>query len=211
MKQQPLTRFRHSLAGLLVGWAQALTPPAESPARSLNPVAGVFRGKSSPHPADPTETASPGPEGPRLDPRPVWEAPAAAFCPAVREPLSVEMAVLQRDMTVLKREASDALAALAAAHALVSSARFAQVQELRHRVEKGEVAPEALGALAGDYQGWQSDQVRLFDALALVLRTQVPRGNVLEQVDPSLHEQAMRHLEALSVEYQRGLLSEQFH
>ncbi|KEF40925.1 MAG: hypothetical protein ER33_14350 [Cyanobium sp. CACIAM 14] len=136
--------------------------------------------------------------------------PITSLCPGVREPLSVEAAVLSRDMTVLKREAADSLAALGAAHALVSSARLAQVQALRTRVMEGEVPGEALRALAAEYQGWQSDQVRIFDALALVLRTRVPRGLVLDQVDPALQEQARAHLEALSLEYQRRLLSEQF-
>lgn len=135
----------------------------------------------------------------------------AALCPGVREPLSVEAAVLGRDMTVLKREAADSLAALGAAHALVSSARLAQVQELRPRVIEGKVPGEALMALAAEYQGWQGDQVRIFDALALVMRMRVPRGLVLDQLDSGLQEQARSHLEALSLEYQRRLLAEQFH
>jgi hypothetical protein len=136
--------------------------------------------------------------------------PEEAQCPALREPLSVEKAVLSRDMTLLKREVADSLAALAAAHAVVTSARLAQMQALRSEVEAGQAQGDALMALAADYQGWQSDQVRLFDALALVLRMKVPLGNVLEQVDPRLHEQARSHLEALSLEYQRGLLMQQF-
>jgi hypothetical protein len=128
----------------------------------------------------------------------------------VREPLSVEAAVLSRDMTVLKREAADSLAALGAAHALVSSARLAQVQALRSRVIEGQVPEQALVALAAEYQGWQADQVRIFDALSLVMRMRVPRGLVLDQVDPALQEQARNHLEALSLEYQRRLLAEQF-
>lgn len=149
----------------------------------------------------------PPPAAPRL------KAPAAdpsALCPGVREPLTVEDAVLHRDMTVLKREAADSLAALGAAHALVSSARLAQVQELRPRVIDGQVSGDALVALAAEYQGWQADQVRIFDALALVLRMRVPRGLVLDQLDPGLEEQARSHLEALSAEYQRRLLGEQF-
>lgn len=137
--------------------------------------------------------------------------PGAALLPGVREPLSVEAAVLSRDMTVLKREAADSLAALGAAHALVSSDRLAQVQELRPRVIEGQASGEALMALAAEYQGWQGDQVRIFDALALVMRMRVPRGVVLDQLDPALQEQARSHLEALSVEYQRRLLAEQFH
>ena len=136
-------------------------------------------------------------------------ADRAALCPGLREPLSVEQAVLARDMTLLKREAADALAALGAAHALVTSARLAQVQHLRPLVEKGEVPAEALKALAADYQGWQNDQVRLFDALALVMRMQVPQGLVLEQVDPALQDQAKQHLSSLAVEYQRRQLLHQ--
>ena len=133
----------------------------------------------------------------------------AAFCPGQRQPLSVEEAVLARDMSLLKREAADALAALGAAHALVTSARLAQVQHLRPLVEKGEVPGDALRALAADYQGWQNDQVRLIDALALVMRMEVPQGRVLEQVDPALQEQARQHLSSLSVEYQRRQLQHQ--
>jgi hypothetical protein len=147
----------------------------------------------------------------KLAPKPVRPAPRpAATCPATREPLSVEKAVLSRDLTVLKREAADALAALGAAHALVTSARLAQVQELRGRVESGEIGGDVLMSLAADYQGWQNDQVRLFDALALILRMRVPRGTVLDQVDPGLHDQAKSHLESLSLEYQRRLLMDQF-
>ncbi|MFZ0408538.1 MAG: hypothetical protein WAM11_10580 [Cyanobium sp.] len=133
----------------------------------------------------------------------------AAFCPGQRQPLSVEEAVLARDMSLLRREAADALAALGAAHALVTSARLAQVQHLRPLVEKGEVSGEALKALAADYQGWQNDQVRLFDALGLVMRMQVPPGRVLDQVDPALQDQARQHLASLSVEYQRRQLQHQ--
>ncbi len=148
-------------------------------------------------------TLSTPPRAPSVD-------PTTTLCPGVREPLSVEAAVLSRDMTVLKREAADSLAALGAAHALVTSSRLAQVQELRPRVIEGQVPGDALMALAAEYQGWQSDQVRIFDALALVMRTRVPKGLVLDQVDPGLQEQARSHLEALSLEYQRRLLAEQF-
>lgn len=137
-------------------------------------------------------------------------AAQATLCPGLREPLSVEDAVLTRQMNLLKREAADALAALGAAHALVSSARLAQVQQLRPRVEAGEVPGEELMALAADYQGWQNDQVRVFDALALVLRMRVPQGMALDQVDPDLQRQARSHLQSLSVEYQRQLLQAQF-
>jgi len=136
--------------------------------------------------------------------------PVAVFSPASREPLSVEAAVLGRSMALLKREAADALAALGAAHALVTSARLAQVQQLRERVERGEADGEDLTALAADYQGWQNDQVRLFDAMALVLRMGVPTATALELVEPQLHEQARAHLASLSAEYQRGLLIDQF-
>jgi len=136
--------------------------------------------------------------------------PAALFSPASREPLTVEGAVLSRSMALLKREAADSLAALGAAHALVTSARLSQVQHLREQVERGAASADALAALAADYQGWQNDQVRLFDAMALVLRMSVPTGTTLELVDPQLHEQARAHLASLSAEYQRGLLLEQF-
>jgi hypothetical protein len=122
----------------------------------------------------------------------------------------MEQAVLQRDMSLLKREAADALAALGAAHAMVTSSRLAQIQGLRHQVRVGQLPDQALIALVTDYQGWQNDQVRLFDALAMVLRMRVPEGSTLEQVDPVLRDQARAHLEALSVEYQRGLLMQQF-
>ena len=137
-------------------------------------------------------------------------AGASAGFPALREPLTMEQAVLQRDMSLLKREAADALAALGAAHAMVTSSRLAQIQGLRHQVRVGQLPDQALIALVTDYQGWQNDQVRLFDALAMILRMRVPEGSTLEQVDPVLREQARAHLEALSVEYQRGLLMQQF-
>jgi hypothetical protein len=136
--------------------------------------------------------------------------PAVLFSPASREPLTVEAAVLSRSMALLKREAADSLAALGAAHALVTSARLSQVQHLREQVERGAATGDALAALAADYQGWQNDQVRLFDAMALVIRMSVPNGTTLELVDPQLHEQARAHLASLSAEYQRGLLLEQF-
>ena len=137
-------------------------------------------------------------------------AGASAGFPALREPLTMEQAVLQRDMSLLKREAADALAALGAAHAMVTSSRLAQIQGLRHQVRVGQLPDQALIALVTDYQGWQNDQVRLFDALAMILRMRVPEGSTLEQVDPVLRDQARAHLEALSVEYQRGLLMQQF-
>jgi hypothetical protein len=137
-------------------------------------------------------------------------AGASAGYPALRDPLTMEQAVLQRDMSLLKREAADTLAALGAAHAMVTSSRLAQMQGLRSQVRAGQQPDQALIALVTDYQGWQNDQVRLFDALALVLRMRVPEGTTLEQVDPALRDQAKAHLEALSVEYKRGLLMQQF-
>lgn len=182
-------------------------------ARRLRAMAAVLW--QEPPPPAPTTAPAPasllaGVPEPALT-RPPAADSGAALLPGVREPLSVEAAVLSRDMTVLKREAADSLAALGAAHALVSSDRLAQVQELRPRVMEGQASGEALMALAAEYQGWQGDQVRIFDALALVLRMRVPRGLVLDQLDPALQEQARSHLEALSVEYQRRLLAEQFH
>ncbi len=175
-------KIRLRLSRWLQGWAESLRPD------------------SRPAPE------SPRPPLPAVDPA----TELAALCPSLREPLSVETAVLSRDLSVLKREACDSLAALAAAHALVTSARLAQVQEMRPHVADGDIPAEALAAVAADYQGWQSDQVRLFDALGLVVRMRVPQGKVLDQVDPALHEQARSHLEALSLEYQRGLLQDQF-
>ncbi|MDM7953018.1 MAG: hypothetical protein QUV07_07360 [Cyanobium sp. CZS 25K] len=189
---RPVQRVRQWVAQRLRSLAAALWP--ESP-----PLVGPPQtSRTPPAPATPTS-----PSAVPID-------RTAALCPGVREPLSVEAAVLARDMTVLKREAADSLAALGAAHALVSSARLAQVQELRPRVIDGQVPGETLMALAAEYQGWQGDQVRLFDALALVLRMRVPQGLVLDQLDPGLQEQARSHLEALSLEYQRRLLAEQF-
>jgi hypothetical protein len=187
--QELLERCKGRLGRALLRLGLALLPPAEDPLAE-----------------------APQAEAPQSLPVPQHssEPLAAAQCPGLREPLSVESAVLGRDMTVLKREASDALAALGAAHALVASARLAQVQDLRSRFESGEVTQDVMVALAGDYQGWQNDQVRLFDALSLVLGMKVPPGKVLDVVDPGLHPQARNHLEALSAEYQRGVLNEQF-
>ena len=177
-------------------------------ARRLRAVAAALWQEPSPPPlASSSPALAPSPVRPTAPP----VDRVAALCPGVREPLSVQAAVLSRDMTVLKREAADSLAALGAAHALISSARLAQVQELRPRVIEGQASGEALMALAAEYQGWQGDQVRIFDALALVMRMGVPKGLVLDQLDPGLQEQARSHLEALSWEYQRRLLAEQFH
>jgi len=180
-------------------------------ARRLRAAAAALWQEPSPPPlAVNSPPLAPAPVRPPAPPAPPVDR-VAALCPGVREPLSVETAVLSRDMTVLKREAADSLAALGAAHALISSARLAQVQELRPRVIEGQASGESLMALAAEYQGWQGDQVRIFDALALVMRMGVPRGLVLDQLDPGLQEQARSHLEALSVEYQRRLLADQFH
>ncbi|MGL6135097.1 MAG: hypothetical protein ACRC1L_13055 [Prochlorococcaceae cyanobacterium] len=181
-----LLELRRRLAQRLRGWATAVAPPSSprTPPPQLQ---------------EPGEAAS----------APTMLAPLAA-CPATREPLSVEQAVLERSLSVLRREAGDALAALGSAHALVSSARFSQLQEVRQRVADDQLPQEALQTMAADYQGWQSDQVRLFDALALVLRMRIPKGMALEQVGESLEEQARHHLTSLAVEYQRGLLTQQF-
>lgn len=183
-----LTGLRRWLADRLIRWAAVMEPDGPSP----------------------SEPAPPPPQPKLMAPRTsLGEPPLMASCPGLREPLSVEDAVLRRDLSLLKREAADALAALGSAHALVASARLAEVQSLRERLRDGEDGGDRLMALAGDYQGWQADQVRLFDALALVMRMRVPSGRTLEQVDTGLHNEARRHLESLSVEYQRMLLSEQ--
>ncbi|QEY31289.1 hypothetical protein EVJ50_02535 [Synechococcus sp. RSCCF101] len=153
---------------------------------------------------------------PRSLPSPKLVATAAELeataCPALRPPLSAEDAVLGRDLSVLRREAADALAAFGAAHALISSARLAQLQAVQNQIERqrGEGGPpEELVHAARDYQGWQSDQVRLFDALNLVIQMRIPAGRALEQVPDELQSQARQHLQSLSTEYQRGLLVRQ--
>ncbi|MEB3255801.1 MAG: hypothetical protein VKJ05_05370 [Synechococcaceae cyanobacterium] len=128
----------------------------------------------------------------------------------MREPLSVEQAVRSRDLTVLRREAADALAALGAAHALVASARFTQLQELRREMERGQASEADLATVAADYLGWQSDQVRLFDALTMLLTMRVPPAVALDLIDPAVLEAAEAHLATLTVEYQRRLLDHQF-
>lgn len=134
----------------------------------------------------------------------------APLTPALRRPIPIEKAVLHHDLRVLRREAADALAALGAAHALVSSARLAQVQELRQQMGEGHVSEDTLLSLAADYQGWVNDQVRLFDALSLVMRMRIPAGRVLEQVDPAMRPQACSHLEMLCLEYERQQLNQRF-
>jgi hypothetical protein len=156
-----------------------------------------------------SQAAVPLPLPPPVLPEP--RPPAAlSQLPGVRPPLSIEKAVRNRDLTVLKRESCDALAALAAAHALITSARLAQIQNLRSELEQGELEEEELADLAGDYQAWQNDQVRLFDALALVMGMAVPEGRAFDQIDADMTEAAESHLGALAAEYQRRLLSEQF-
>ncbi len=166
---------------------------------------------------DPTPEPPSSPPAPLIPPRPVATPPASPAAaatnrlPGVRKPLSVEQAVRRRDLTVLRREAADALAALGAAHALVASARFTQLQELRQEAErKDDVSGEDLATLAADYLGWQSDQVRLFDALSMVLSMRVPPAPALELIDPAVREAAQAHLASLTVEYQRRLLDHQF-
>jgi hypothetical protein len=201
---QSLFRLRRRLGEFLMGLGHRLAPAEVPPP---DPPAVLVK--------VPLPTRSAGGSVEPLTSQPLSDSrgsvPAAAlFSPASREPLTVEAAVLSRSMALLKREAADSLAALGAAHALVTSARLSQVQHLREQVERGAAAGDSLAALAADYQGWQNDQVRLFDAMALVLRMGVPMGTTLELIDPQLHEQARAHLASLSAEYQRGLLLEQF-
>ena len=230
LRKQPLRRLRSRLHRHLLSWIQRLEPtPLDAACESAgsDDLAGLISEAVGVEAGGPDQRmeAEDGVrlEGPRLDgamPMPLpsvvptggllaFSSDRAALCPGQREPLNVEQAVLARDMTLLKREAADALAALGSAHALVTSARLAQVQQLRPLVEKGEVPGEALKALAADYQGWQNDQVRLFDALALVMRMEVPEGMVLDQVDPALQQQARQHLASLAAEYQRRQLQHQ--
>lgn len=217
--------LRQWLGGGLARLAARIAPPAPSPPPSSPPLPQHPQQRQQPwlsqqQPAARTDLVKPASPA-RQEPNPAGlplahpvapgGLPPIVFAsPANREPLSVEQAVLGRTMALLKREASDSLAALGAAHALITSARLSQVQHLREQVERGTVPLEALGALAADYQGWQNDQVRLFDALGLVLRMAVPGGMALEQINPHLHEQARAHLASLSAEYQRGLLNDQF-
>ncbi|MEB3331426.1 MAG: hypothetical protein VKI83_02895 [Synechococcaceae cyanobacterium] len=126
-------------------------------------------------------------------------------------PLPMEQAVLDRDLTMLRRDAADAVAALGAAHALIASARLSTLQDLRGRLRDGAEVEQELLHRAADYLGWHSDQVRLFDATRLLLEMRVPEGTVLEQIDPDLHAAARDHLGALAIEHQRSLLAQQFH
>jgi hypothetical protein len=112
----------------------------------------------------------------------------------------VEQAVRGRDLTVLRRETADTLAALGAT----------QLQEVRQQVERGQATEEDLATMAADYLGWQGDQVRLFDALSMVLAMRVPPARALDLIDPSVRPAAQAHLSSLTVEYQRRLLDHQF-
>ena len=207
----PLQRWRQELAQQLERWALALraAPAAASsadPDRSGRSVPQASLAEPAPaptsQPADAADAAAgTAPTSDVTDPE--------DQCPASRPPLSLEQAVRQRSLGLLQREAADALAALAGAHALVSSARFSQLQELRQQVAAGAMPQDMLNTLAADYQGWHSDQVRLFDALALVLRMRIPRGKALDQVGETLQQQCLEHLASLSADYQRGLLERQ--
>jgi len=173
--------FRVRLADTLLRWAHALKPAPEPQPISAEPAAARPRKRA-----------------------------AMSQMPGLRAPLSIDKAVRSRDLNVLKREASDALAALGAAHAVVSSARLAQIQTMRPEVDRGDVEQDVLIELAGDYQAWQNDQVRLFDALALVLGITVPEGRAFDQIDEDMEAAAGEHLNALAAEYQRRLLTDQF-
>lgn len=185
------------------------TPQRESTTRKAMAAARPTDPPSDPaghQPADPA--AGPHPEqasGPAAE-----QGDPAPLTPALRRPIPIEKAVLNHDLRVLRREAADALAALGAAHALVSSARLAQVQELRQQIGEGHVSEDTLLSMAADYQGWVNDQVRLFDALSLVMRMRIPAGRVLEQVDPAMRPQACNHLEMLCLEYERQQLNQRF-
>jgi hypothetical protein len=87
---------------------------------------------------------------------------------------------------------------------------LAQIQNLRSNLEQAGFEEQDLADLAGDYQAWQNDQVRLFDALALVLGMAVPEGRAFDQIESEMLEAAEAHLNALAAEYQRRLLSDQF-
>jgi hypothetical protein len=199
-------RWRTRLARQLSRWSEALAPSSEAAA----PTAAASAGPA------PAAGAAPAPtSAARLQPRPPRSqllSPRAASnrLPGVREPLSVEQAVRSRDLTVLRREAADALAALGAAHALVASARFTQLQELRRDMEQGQASEADLATVAADYLGWQSDQVRLFDALTMLLMMRVPPAVALDLIDPAVRQAAEAHLATLTVEYQRRLLDHQF-
>lgn len=200
--RSPLRRWRLRLGRRLCRWGEALAPSPQPPPPAT--------------PSTPKPVAAKAPTGPELNrpraPRTPLLTPSAATrqLPGVREPLSVEQAVRGRDLTVLRRETADTLAALGAAHALVASARFTQLQEVRQQVERGQATEEDLATMAADYLGWQGDQVRLFDALSMVLAMRVPPARALDLIDPSVRPAAQAHLSSLTVEYQRRLLDHQF-
>jgi hypothetical protein len=179
-----LQRWRQRLAARLSRWGRALDPSQTKP-------------EQPPAPLPPRSQLS-SPTEPR------------GQLPGVRLPLSMEQAVRRRNLPVLRREAADALAALGAAHALVASARFTELQERRQGADIGEAEEEELATMAADYLGWQSDQVRVFDALGMVLGMRVPSGSTLSLIDPLLRPAAEQHLASLAVEYQRRLLDQQF-
>ena len=198
--------------------AASVVEAAEPPSRASRRVHGPQRPLGT---AAQSKNAQARPAAPRRDPAADQAADLAAagpsdqpdeapLTPALRRPIPIEKAVLHHDLRVLRREAADALAALGAAHALVSSARLAQVQELRQQMGEGHISEDTLLSLAADYQGWVNDQVRLFDALSLVMRMRIPAGRVLEQVDPAMRPQACSHLEMLCLEYERQQLNQRF-
>lgn len=180
--------------------------PALPTAKAAGPPTDLARDPADKHASDQAGNSAASPQGYQGQDL----ADDAPLTPALRRPIPIEKAVLNHDLRVLRREAADALAALGAAHALVSSARLAQVQELRQQIGEGRVSEDTLLSLAADYQGWVNDQVRLFDALSLVMRMRVPAGRVLEQVDPSMRPQACNHLEMLCLEYERQQLNQRY-
>ena len=193
-----LRHWRVRLGRRLLRWGEALAPSPPPPTLA------------SPLPVAPVARAVPELNRPRAARSPLL-APSAPTrqLPGMREPLSVEQAVRGRDRPVLRREAADALAALGAAHALVASARFTQLQDLRQQVERSQATEEDLATMAADYLGWQGDQVRLFDALSMILAMRVPPARALDLIDPSVRGAAQAHLGSLTVEYQRRLLDHQ--
>ncbi|MEN9496846.1 MAG: hypothetical protein RLZZ516_2740 [Cyanobacteriota bacterium] len=191
--------WRSRLADVLIRWGSALQPTHPVLSAVPAPVEAADQSLLEAPPEPPPDSSSDH-----------HRQAAATKLPGVRAPLSIERAVRSRDLTVLKREACDALAALGAAHAVVTSARLAQIQSLRSEVDRGDASEDDLVELAGDYQAWQNDQVRLFDALALVLGMGVPDGRAFDQIDTGMEKAAQAHLSALAAEYQRRLLSEQF-
>jgi len=74
---------------------------------------------------------------------------------------------------------------------------LAQVQEVRNRFDKGEVADDVVVALAGAYQGWQNDQVviGLFDPVAHQSQITAEEGmeTAVRQPCPSITQQLGGH------------------